>query len=67
MKKKKNLFGGFPIVGMRKKKKKICSEGSWMGYCPFESRYNGLYRDTEQLGTAAGATIRPGHAHDTAW
>ena len=31
-----------------------------MGYCPFESRYNGLYRDTE-LG-------RPGHwgvCHDT--
>ena len=26
-----------------------------MGYCPFESRYNGLYRDTGQLGTAAGA------------
>ena len=30
-----------------------------MGYCPFESRYNGLYRDTGQLGTAAGATTRP--------
>ena len=30
-----------------------------MGYCPFESRYNGLYRDTGQLGVAAGATTRP--------
>ena len=36
-----------------------------MGYCPFESRYNGLYRDTWQLGTAVGATKQPGHAHDT--
>ena len=48
-----------------------------MGYCPFESRYNGLYRDTglgrRGLGTARGprhgkdsATIRPSEGHDTA-
>ena len=29
-----------------------------MGYCPFESRYNGLYHDTGQLGAVAWATTR---------
>ena len=34
-----------------------------MGYYPFESRYNGLYRDT-RLGRLTWA--QPGHGHDTA-
>ena len=44
-----------------------------MGYCPFESRYKELYRDTAVLGAAARATtrpatptIRPWHGCDTA-
>ena len=50
-----------------------------MGYCPFESRYNGLYHDTGLGGWpgrsqgvttrsgwyAAGPAIRPQHGHDT--
>ena len=48
---KKNIYflGGFPIAGMKEKKrseKKIMLQRQLMGYCPFESRYNGLYRDT---------------------
>ena len=34
-----------------------------MGYCPFESRYNGLYRDT---GLRRLAWAQPRHGHDTA-
>ena len=45
------------------KKKKVSEKKKksrdWMGYCPFESRYNGLYRDIGQLGTVVGATTRP--------
>ena len=67
---------------MRKKKrvkKKNLLRRQLMGYCPFESRYNGLYRDTGLGGwpgrsqgattrsgwCAAGPAIRPQHGHDS--
>ena len=44
-----------------------------MSYCPFESRYKELYRDTAVLGAATRATtwpatptIRPWQGYDTA-
>ena len=54
------------------RKKKICSKGSWIGYCLFayvESQYNRVYRDTGPGGAAGAqgglATIRPRQA--TIW
>ena len=37
-----------------------------MGYCPFESRYNGLYRDTGLGRCGLGAAGGPGHGQDSA-
>ena len=46
---------------MKKKKKKQNGFGNWMGYCPFESRYNGLYHDTK----ARKASLARRTCHDT--
>ena len=37
-----------------------------MGYCPFESRYNGLYRDIGPGRLAWAQGTRPRHGHSTA-
>ena len=44
-----------------KKKEKFMLRRQLMGYCPFESRYNGLYRDT-RLGGWPGCSQG---GHDT--
>ena len=67
--KKKNL--GLPVSETNEKKndvkKKICSEGNWMGYCPFESQYNGLYRDTGlvRVAWAQPGSVRCAPVHQT--
>ena len=49
--KKKYFFGGFPVVGMRGKKKQNKVAGSRLGYCPifskFVSQYSKLYCDRQ--------------------
>ena len=67
-----SFFCGLPVEHMKKKKtsekkKKFCSEGSWMGYCPFscvKSRYNGVYRDTRPGGAAQRVAGVWGTRHD---
>ena len=38
----------------------------WMSYCPFESRYKELHRDTAVMGVAAKATTWQSMPHNTA-
>ena len=47
-------------------KKKKTEQKLEMGYCPFESRYNGLYRDTGLGRCGLGTAYGPRHSQDSA-